>query len=185
MTKLDDKLRDLRIAKAISLVPSGARVLDVGCRDGHTLALLGDRLGEGVGIDPELPDVPDRPRIRLVKGWFPADLPADVGAFDAIIMLAIFEHIPPDEQPKFIQTCWEHLAPGGTAIMTIPSKQVDVILDVLMKIKLVKDDSVHQHYGFDARHMTVPLWEAGGFETVVHRPFQFGLNNLFQFRRPA
>lgn len=183
MTLLDDKLRDRRIRKATDLIPAGARVLDVGCRDGHLFRVLGDRLGEGVGIEPELPgEEVTGPRFRLVKGWFPADLPEDVGSFDAIVMLALFEHIPPEEQPALVETCRKLLNPGGTVVLTIPSKEVDTILDVLEKVKLVQDDSIHQHYGFDAKKDTEPLFHAGGFTTVVRRSFQLGLNNLFQFR---
>ena len=184
MTALDDKLRDLRIKKAANLIPDRARVLDVGCRDGHLFRVLGRRLGDGVGIDPELPEDSHEPGHRLVRGWFPADLPPDIGTFDAIVMLALFEHIPPDQQPTLIQTCKDLLNPGGTVVMTIPSKQVDTILDVLEKVRLVKDDSIHQHYGFDARRDTEPLFRNSGFDTVVNRSFQFGLNNLFQFRKP-
>jgi SAM-dependent methyltransferase len=182
MTLLDDKLRDRRIARAISLIPDGARVLDVGCRDGHLLRVLGPKLTDGLGIDPDLPGEVTESRFRLVPGWFPADLPTDAGTFDAIVMLALFEHIPPDEQPKLVETCRELLNPGGTVILTIPSKQVDAILDVLEKVKLVQDDSIHQHYGFDAKRDTEPLFHQAGFETVVRKSFQLGLNNLFQFR---
>ena len=182
MTLFDDALRDARIRKACALVPKGSRVLDVGCRDGQLFRVLGADLADGVGIDPDMVGVTTAPNYKLVPGWFPVDLPDDVGTFDAITMLALFEHIPPDEQPKLIQTCKDLLNPGGSVILTIPSKQVDAILDVLEKIKLVVDDSIHQHYGFDAKHDTEPLFRAGGFRTAHRSSFQLGLNNVFKFQ---
>lgn len=182
MTFFDDALRDRRIAKACSLVPKGARVLDVGCRDGQLFSVLGVDLGEGYGIDPDLEGETTSPRYRLVPGWFPADLADDVGTFDAITMLALFEHISPEDQPKVVQKCRDLLRPGGIVILTIPSKQVDHILDVLEKVKLVVDDSIHQHYGFDAKRDTEPVFHAGGFATDHRSSFQLGLNNLFAFR---
>ncbi len=181
MTRFDDALRDHRIKKACSLVPAGSRVLDVGCRDGQLFRTLGHSLGEGVGIDPELEAPIVTADYRLVPGWFPTDLPDDVGDFDVITMLALFEHISPDDQPKVVARCKELLRPGGSVVLTIPSKQVDAILDVLEKVRLVVDDSIHQHYGFDAKRDTEPVFAAGGFRTDHRSTFQFGLNNLFRF----
>jgi len=182
MTFFDDALRDRRIAKACALVPDGARVLDVGCRDGQLFRVLGTRLGEGYGIDPDLEGETVAPRYRLVPGWFPAELADDVGTFDAITMLALFEHISPEDQPKVVARCRELLNPDGIVILTIPSKQVDLILDVLEKVKLVVDDSIHQHYGFDAKKDTEPVFHRGGFVTQHRKSFQLGLNNVFAFR---
>lgn len=181
MTRFDDALRDHRIKKACSLVPEGSRVLDVGCRDGQLFRVLGAALGEGVGIDPELEAPIITSSYRLVPGWFPADVPDDVGEFDVITMLALFEHISPEDQPNVVARCGELLAPGGSVVLTIPSKQVDAILDVLEKVRLVVDDSIHQHYGFDAKRDTEPVFAAGGFRTDHRSTFQFGLNNLFRF----
>jgi len=182
VTFFDDALRDRRISKACGLVPQGSRVLDIGCRDGRLFRELGVRLNEGYGIDPDLDGVVTGSGYQLVPGWFPAEMPADTGTFDAITMLALFEHISPEDQPKVVQKCKELLNPGGIVILTIPSKQVDSILDVLEKVKLVVDDSIHQHYGFDAKSDTEPVFHAGGFVTAHKSSFQFGLNNLFAFR---
>jgi hypothetical protein len=69
-------------------------------------------------------------------------------------------------------------------VLTVPSKEVDKILAALMALRLVTDDSVDQHWGFDAKRLTSPLFERGGFTTLVHKKFQLGLNNLFCFQAP-
>ena len=104
MTFFDDALRDRRISKACGLVPQGSRVLDIGCRDGRLFRELGGRLNEGYGIDPDLDGVVTGSGYQLVPGWFPAEMPADTGTFDAITMLALFEHISPEDQPKVVQS---------------------------------------------------------------------------------
>ncbi|MFM7063903.1 MAG: class I SAM-dependent methyltransferase [Actinomycetes bacterium] len=184
MTPLDDFLRNRRMARVGGLVPSGSRVLDVGCRDGHLFEYLGDRLGEGVGIDPEPLAGRDGARYRLLTGWFPQDLPDDVGTFDVITLVAVLEHLQPDAQSQLVADCRRLLNPGGRVVLTVPSKEVDQILKVLMAVRLVADDSVDQHWGFDARRLTAPLFERAGFSTLVHRKFQLGLNNLFCFQAP-
>jgi len=182
MTFFDDALRDQRIKKACGLIPEGSRVLDVGCRDGQLFRVLGSSLTEGLGIDPDLDGTITAPKYQLVQGWFPAELPDGVRRFDAITMLALFEHISPEDQPKVVARCKDLLNPNGLVVLTIPSKQVDAILDVLEKVKLVVDDSIHQHYGFDAKSDTEPVFHAGGFTTAHRSSFQLGLNNLFAFR---
>ncbi len=184
MTPLDDYLRNRRMSRVGGLIPSGSRVLDVGCRDGHLFQYLGDRLGEGVGIDPEPLAGHDGERYRLLTGWFPQDLPDDVGTFDVITLVAVLEHLQPDAQTQLVEDCRRLLRPGGRVVLTVPSKEVDTILSVLMKVRLVADDSVDQHWGFDARRLTVPLFEQAGFTTLVHSTFQLGLNNLFCFQAP-
>ncbi len=184
MTPLNTYLRNRRMAIACSQVPDGARVLDVGCRDGYLFQYLGDRLGEGIGIDPDLMEGRDAGRYRLLTGWFPDDLPEDVGTFDVVTLLAVLEHLQPVEQEQLVVDCRNLLRPGGRVVLTVPSKEVDHVLRVLRALRLAADDSVDQHWGFDARRRTVPLFEAGGFSTLVHRPFQLGLNNLFCFTLP-
>jgi hypothetical protein len=86
-------------------------------------------------------------------------------------MLALFEHISPKDQPKVVQKCKSLLNPGGLVILTIPSKQVDSILGVLENVKPVVDDSIHQHYGFDLKSDTGPVFHLGGFVTELKSSF--------------
>src|SRR3954468_21788789 len=87
MTPIDHWLERWRIARARPHIPVGARVLDVGSGDGALFRALAGRIGEGVGIDPDVAPS-DVGRYRVVRGWFPHDLP-DVGPFGAITMLAV------------------------------------------------------------------------------------------------
>ena len=87
-------------ASAVRSIPPGARVLDVGCHDGALFRALGHGLREGVGPGPSAR--PDRSRVTAT-GSSPASSrptrPTSPGRFDAVTMLAVLEHVPPDEQP--------------------------------------------------------------------------------------
>jgi|SRR5580704_2336652 hypothetical protein len=180
MTWLDRSLQKWRIREARRELPPGARVLDIGTHDGTLFRLTGAR---GVGIDPELAAVTPIPGVTLVKGSFPEDLPPlPDESFDAVIALAVVEHVPENELPIWAETLARLVVPGGPLIMTVPAPAVDTILHVLMRLKLVAGMEAHQHHGFQPsnvdRIFTAPLWQS-----AKHRTFQLGLNHLYVFER--
>ncbi|MBI2924791.1 MAG: methyltransferase domain-containing protein [Verrucomicrobia bacterium] len=182
MKALDRLLQRWRIAKAGPFIPSGARVLDVGCSDGALFRRLSSLIGSGVGIDPELRKPLIVGNARLYPGRFPDDMP-EAEPFDVITMLAVLEHVPRAERSVVASACARLLKSGGRVIITVPSPLVDALLRVLRALRLVEGMSLEQHYGFEPREV-VPLFTGAGLRLVVHRTFQLGLNNLFVFQNP-
>jgi len=183
MKRLDRFLQRWRIAKTRPYIVPGARVLDIGCADGELFRLV-PGIGEGVGIDPDLPEsAPKFPHAVLIKGLFPDALP-DRRPFDVITMLAVLEHIPTKDQPELALNCARYLKPGGHLVITVPSPRVDAILNVLRFLRLIHGMSLEQHYGFDPRD-TAKIFPVDGVKLLETRTFQQGLNNLFVFHRPA
>jgi SAM-dependent methyltransferase len=180
VTSIDRLLQRWRIAKARRYIPPGARLLDVGSDDGVIFERLGSRLSGGIGIDLHAPPRADE-RFRLVKGCFPEDLGA-VGIFDAITMLAVLEHMPPDEQANAARACDRLLAPGGRLVVTTPSPAVDRLLHTLERLRLIHGMDTEQHYGFDPAH-TPEIFSVGTLRLLVSERFQLGLNNLFVFQK--
>jgi SAM-dependent methyltransferase len=181
---VDRRIRDLRIARAIRFIPPGARVLDVGCHDGALFRRLGPALREGIGLDPALAGPLEGDRYRLIPGTFPADAPEGAGSFDAVTMLAVLEHVPPAEQPEVAATAYQLLTPGGRLIITVPSPQVDRLLEWMIKLRILHGMEAEQHYGFEPAAVA-PLMEGVGFALVERATFQARLNNLFVFERPS
>lgn len=183
MKAFDRFLQRWRIDKAAPYVKPGARVLDVGCADGALFERLGSRLGGGVGIDPDLPAPVQRGAFRLVPGHFPDDL-EDGAPFDAITMLAVFEHVPDAQQAAWANGCYRLLAPGGALVVTTPAPLVDHILDALKLLRIIDGMSLEEHHGFDPRE-TPRIFEGGGLKLERWSRFQLGLNHLFVFRKQA
>src|SRR5207245_7837093 len=130
---LDRVLQRRRIGKAAQHIARGARVLDVGCADGALFRVLRGRLGGGVGIDPDLPEVRTDLGVRLIRGRFPEDLATDE-RFDVITMLAVFEHLDDAAQRRAVRACARLLRPGGRVVVTVPEPAADRIVHALARV---------------------------------------------------
>jgi SAM-dependent methyltransferase len=181
MKPLDRLLAHWRISKVAPFVRPGSRVLDIGSADGALFRRFEATIGEGIGIDSGLDADVVGSNWRLIKGWFPDDLPDSV-PFDLITMLAFLEHVPPEEQPDVARACAERLAPGGHVVITVPSTLVDPIVHALVRIRVLRGIGIEQHWGFDPR-ATPRLFAPTGLVTVRARRFQLGLNYLYALRR--
>ena len=106
MTGVDRLLQRMREQVALPHIPTGSRLLDVGCADGTLLRAASSRIREGVGIDPDAP----AGDARLTRGRFPDDLRAS-GPFDVITMLAVFEHVADADRARVVSACRALLRP--------------------------------------------------------------------------
>jgi 2-polyprenyl-3-methyl-5-hydroxy-6-metoxy-1,4-benzoquinol methylase len=181
MALLDDYLQRVRIKKAMPYIPDQAIALDIGCHKGELFIKLGKKLGYGVGIDPILEKDIIKEKYELHRDTFPSTR-ATTKLYHCITMLAVLEHIQPDQQIATIKACYDLLRQNGVVVVTVPDKQVDKILSILRKLRLVKGMQLDEHYGFDVSQ-TFGLFATAGFILVVHKKFQFGLNNLFVFKK--
>ncbi len=177
---LDRFLRDARLARARPYVRAGDRVLDVGCGDGELFRRWKSHIAGGVGIEPTLAQPVAGDGFELLPGHFPDDVPR--GEFDAITMLAVLEHLPPDVQARLADACADLLPPGGRVVITVPSPRVDDILHVLLKLRLIQGISAHEHYGYKPSD-TPAIFPAPRFRLLKRATFQLRLNNLFVFER--
>ncbi len=180
MKALDRFLQNWRIDRVRPYLRPGGRVLDIGCADGALFRRQPD-LGAYIGMDPALAQPLDAPPCRLIRGVFPDDLPSHE-PFDAITMLAVLEHIPPEQYGRLAGACSAHLKPGGYLLITVPSAVVDRILDVLHWARLIDGMALEEHHGF-AADRTPTIFASTELELVKRTRFQLGLNNLFVFRR--
>jgi 2-polyprenyl-3-methyl-5-hydroxy-6-metoxy-1,4-benzoquinol methylase len=182
MKLIDRILQKWRISKALRHVPTGSRVLDIGCFEGELFIHADNRLRGGLGMDPKLADSSNknpRENVTLINGFFPKDIPLGTENFDVITALAVFEHIPEEELQNFVAACHAKLNTGGRVILTVPSPFVDTILDVLLKLRLIDGMSVEEHHGLSVKG--IPDLFTGGFTLLKRTTFQLGLNNLFVF----
>ncbi len=181
MKILDIILQNWRIKKAIKFISKESKVLDIGSFDGSLFKKLGSKLQYGIGIEPLLFSQEKGVNYTLYPGFFPKDMPAEK-EFDSITLLAVFEHIPKEIQVEIAERCYNLLKTNGKVIITVPSEKVDIILDILIKLKLADGMEEEQHYGFKPKE-TVLIFKEPNFKLIHNSTFQFGLNNLFVFEK--
>jgi len=98
----------------------GSRLLDVGCGFGGFVALMRERGWDAVGVDPS-PAVVEAAtrRGRPVQQGTLEDLGANRGAYDAVTMFYVLEHLA--DPMRALRTAWDLLAPGGTVLVRVPN----------------------------------------------------------------
>jgi tRNA (cmo5U34)-methyltransferase len=109
-------------ATLIAEIPKHARrILDLGCGDGHLLALLLAHCAEasGVGLDFSLTMLNEagrrfvgEPRAQLVAHNLDSPLP-DLGDFDVIASSFAIHHCVDDRKRDIYREVWNILEPGG------------------------------------------------------------------------
>jgi SAM-dependent methyltransferase len=180
MAFLDRVLQNIRFSKVKKFIGHDYKVLDVGSEHGDLYFYLKKNVGEYVGIDIQTKPLTET-NFTLIKGKFPENLPAALNYFDAIVMLAVVEHLDEKALASLSQTSAKILKPKGLLLMTIPSPLVDVILIILRKFRLVHAETLHEHHGFKPGDMK-KIISSNDFELLHHNKFELGLNNFFVFR---
>jgi 2-polyprenyl-3-methyl-5-hydroxy-6-metoxy-1,4-benzoquinol methylase len=179
--KIDIYLQSVRIAKARQFVNQGDTVLDIGSHDGVMFEQFKGWMGKGVGVDPSLEKVIEKDHYTLIPGYFPDVCPPGM-TYDVITMLAVLEHIPSDKQKQLAVDCARYLNKGGRVVITVPSPQVDFILEVLTSLRIIDGMAIHEHYGFKPKD-TLSIFAPPGFKLLHRETFQLGLNNFFVFEK--
>jgi cyclopropane fatty-acyl-phospholipid synthase-like methyltransferase len=179
----DRLIQAWRMRRAIRWIPWHAKVLDVGCADGELFRRAGDRVASGVGVDIEPPNgwvAGDHVERR--HGDFP-DVVCASERFDAVVMLAVIEHVADGELQRWARVAVDALAPGGRVIATVPSPKVDRLVHYGQRLRVLDGMAMHQHHGFDPGQVPA-MFTGAGLRLEATRRFQFGLNNLFVLRKP-
>ncbi len=103
-----------RVRAYLDGLPHGARVLDVGCGEGVLVAEYADRLAIE-GVDANYSSV-------LVRAGSVTALPYADATFDRVLCLDVLEHLSFEEQPIALAELHRILAPGGEALLSVPTR---------------------------------------------------------------
>jgi SAM-dependent methyltransferase len=144
------KQRCKTAVRQIKRVRNKRRILDIGCGS-YPLFLTSINFLEKYGLEKNIqPGLTEELRgkgIILVEGRVADDypLPFDDDFFDAVTMLAVFEHIEPANLVHLHSEIYRVLRPGGLYIMTTPAFWTDGLLRFLAKIRVISDVEIRDH----------------------------------------
>jgi len=160
----------------------GKRIGDVGCGFQASFArTVIDRAASTVLVDVALADdLKQHPRVRAVEGQLPDALaPLPSGELDVLMMVSVLEHVA--DAPKLLSEVRRLLAPGGVALVNVPSWRGKTYLE-LSAFRLGLSPAVemddHKMY-YDVRDLW-PLLVSAGFRPSRIKCFshKFGLNTF-------
>lgn len=160
-------------------VPRDGRILDIGCGS-HPLFLLGCGFGECFGVDqlapPEGTAIPGGRLLRHDVGRDP--LPFPDRHFDAVTMLAVFEHVPPDALRPLLTDTRRVLREGGTLVITTPAAWTEPVLRTLAALRLVSREEIEEHQDAYSHAEVRDHLVAAGFRPTDLRfgTFELGMN---------
>jgi ubiquinone/menaquinone biosynthesis C-methylase UbiE len=181
---LEDFLTKLRARKANSLtkeLPRKDRILDIGCGC-YPYFLINNSFSEKYGIDPSLSILEEDDSVKLMKMNIEKQkLPFKNDFFDAVTMLAVFEHINNDKLDPVLKEIKRVLKKGGLFVLTTPAPWADWLLHFTSKIGLISKDEIEDHKHNHSDKKISAILERSGFkkEKIRNGFFEMGLNMWF------
>jgi ubiquinone/menaquinone biosynthesis C-methylase UbiE len=166
---------DRALFRQIGPGPLG-RTLEVCCGRGEALALLGDRIDLGVGVDISLGMLGSgrttlpQDRVCLVQGDA-TRLPLADGVFDSVLTLGGIHHVN-DRRGLFAEV-FRVLRPGGRFIWREPVSDFllwRALRAVIYRLSPALDSETECPLRY---RDTVPVLEAAGFQTTFWRTYGF------------
>lgn len=110
------------IRHLLDVLPTPARVLDIGCGAGVPVTAFLARHAEVIGVDISERQIREArkrvPSARFTVGDI-MDRDFEPASFDAIVALYTFFHLPREEHPALLRLVHRWLCPGGSFLATL------------------------------------------------------------------
>jgi 2-polyprenyl-3-methyl-5-hydroxy-6-metoxy-1,4-benzoquinol methylase len=171
-----------KVAKRrIDSAQKSGRILDIGCGS-HPLFLTSINFTEKYGLDKNIEacvaDEMKKQGIVLINHYIEKEekLPFKENFFDVVSMLAVFEHIEPEQLVRIHREINRILKPGGIYVMTTPAFWTEGLLKFLAKLRLISGISISEHKGSYNYSMISSILQASDFPKETLR---FGYFELF------
>lgn len=163
-----------------------AAVLDFGC--GHQamiLRALQPDIKLGIGLDYDATPGRLASNLEIRQFHFKDRLEFPDGYFDHVTILAVLEHIAPEQVDPLFGEFRRVLADGGRVLITTPTPAAQPVLEFLaFKLHLISKPEIadHRHYYSEADLRALAGRHDLAFDT--YRRFLFGFNCFAALTKP-
>jgi 2-polyprenyl-3-methyl-5-hydroxy-6-metoxy-1,4-benzoquinol methylase len=168
--------------RQIKSAGGNGRILDIGC-GGEPLFLRSVDFTEKYGLDKNIvSDGSERLTengITLINYNIDKEkLPFGENYFDVVSMLAVYEHIEPQNLVSVHRDIYRILKPNGMYIMTTPAFWTAGLLTFLANARIISDAPIREHKGSYKYSDVSPVLEQAGFRKhkFNHGYFEFFMN---------
>ena len=183
---LETFLARMRAKMADRLIPLSyrkGRILDIGCGT-YPFALLNIDFSEKYGLDKIIKtncyNKPQCQGITLINYDIEKEdsIPFKSSFFDAVIMLAVIEHLESERLIKILKEIYRVLKIGGIYVLTTPAPWTDNLLKFMSKLRLVSPEEIEEHKLLYSHQKLSFLLQKAGFaqEKIKLGNFEFFMN---------
>lgn len=168
---LEGFLAKQRSKRANRLIPSELRkgsILDIGCGT-YPFFLVETEFKEKYGLDQSetAAGYSDPAKGLYLRNWDfgrETSLPFENDFFNIVTMLAVFEHIEPEQLCLLVSEVYRVLVPGGIYILTTPAWWTDGLLRFMAKLRLVSPVEIADHKDTYSHQKITRILESCGFQ---------------------
>jgi SAM-dependent methyltransferase len=154
--------------RLLNFVPFKGRILDLGSGT-YPLLLINTNFHEKFGIDKVVREEYRGQASMLNISLLEFDIekvdkmPFKDNYFDAVSMLAVFEHLEPSRVEHILKDINRILKPGGMYVMTTPAVWTDIVLRSMARLRLVSPEEIEEHKGAYSRSSMSAMLQKAGF----------------------
>lgn len=180
MNKLLDKIiRWFRLRPVLENLPlASGRILDVGCGPRPWFLYLDPKALSGrelFAVDQKAYHFESSLPFTFLYRDIRNGLPFGDGSFDLVTFLAVIEHLEHPESA--LAEIFRVLAPGGTLLITTPSRAAQPLLEFLaFRLHLIDEEEIADHKRYFTKRSLGALLDGAGFGVQSLRSFEFGFN---------
>ena len=173
------KLRSRQVLKYVE----NKFILDYGCgKNAWTSQYLQKKCSHVIGYEPSIEKDFKANSVQLHKSL--ETLKSQNIKFDAVISLAVFEHIKPMKLRECLRELLDLTNERGIVVGTTPRPESRGLLEFLsLRVNLIDKSQILDHKVYYDDLWLQEISENTGWRLNTYKKFQFGMNSLFILTR--
>jgi cyclopropane fatty-acyl-phospholipid synthase-like methyltransferase len=180
---LDKFIARYRLSKVTDEIDEGDVVLDFGCgSQGYFLKTISDKIKYGEGLDANV-KTGKIGNLVFKKFKYTDKLPQNNSSFDKVVMLAVLEHIIPNEVFQLFKEFCRILKSGGKVILTTPTPASKKFMETLAKFGIINREEVFDHKKYYSKEEMEVIADENSLKLESYQLFEFGLNSVAIFKK--